>query len=510
MSHDEPETRQEEMSTSAAMAAVGGASYVSLGIGLLRGLLYTRALAPAARGVVHLTFLIAGYLNYGAVAACFGLEKRVPILIGRDDREQLKRLEGVGVTAVHILASLGAVAMWVYAGLARGAESTTRMAIVFGGFYIVLSQICSVYRGLLRSHVRFGIIVRSTVLEAVVLFVLVVAGAHLLGAVGTMVGWCLGLAVVCLYLLISGKPTSLGRLHWPTVAQLTRIALPLLGAGLTGMFARTADNIVVAKYLGLEALGYYSLAWQLALYLYNVPGAADTVLTPKLFQAHGRGGVQAMKPVALDATLAFGALTPVLSVIAAIAAPMLVRIVLPQYVPAIPALRVFMFTVVLVAIPLVTRTVMVALNREFELMAWDAVGGLLIAGSIWWLIQRDPSVPLAYVAVAGGCGLCVRALIIVSRGLALFELSAAQIAVYMVKLLAPLAYCVAAYWAAGWLTAHALGVSSPIWASLVALVIAAVAVLPLLWWAEREMAALSKLRAAWMSRGRRGQETADN
>ena len=497
------------MSTSAAVASVGGASYVSLGIGLLRGLLSTRALVPAARGTVHLTFLIAGYLSYGAIGACFGLEKRVPILIGQGDREQLKRLEGVGVTAVHILAGFGAVAMWVYAWLAQGLESTTRMAIVFGGFYIILSQICSVYRGLLRSHVRFGIIVRSTLLEAAVLFVLVVAGAHLLGAVGAMVGWCLGLAAVCLYLLFSGKPASLGRLHWPTTASLVRVGLPLLGAGLTGMFARTADNIVVAKYLGLEALGYYSLAWQLALYLYNVPGAADTVLTPKLFQAHGRGGVQAMKPVALDATWAFGALTPVLSVIAAIAAPVLVYIVLPQYVPAIPALKVFMFTVVLVAIPLVIRTVMVALNREFELMAWDAVGGLLIAGSVWFLIQRDPSVPLAHIAVAGGCGLCLRALIIVSRGLALLGLSAAEIVLYMVKLLVPLAYCVAAYWAAGWLTARVLGISSPIWAPLVALVIVAIAVLPLLWWVERKVAALSKLRDAWMDRGRRGQETAD-
>jgi lipopolysaccharide exporter len=444
--------------------------------------------------MVQLVFLLAGYLSYAPLGVFFGLEKHLPLLLGGNKADEAREVERTGVTATYALSALAAIAMCVYAVVARSAEPMMRIAVVFGALYLVFAQVSSAYRVVLRSHLQFGVVARSTVYEGMLLLALVVAGSYVLDAAGTMAGWALGVAIVCLYLLSAAKLPGLVRLDLHSGTRLVRIGLPVLGASLTSIFVRTADNLVVVKCLGLEALGYYGLAWQLASYLYNAAGAADAVLTPRIFQDHGRGGEDEVRGFVLRATSVLGILMPVLSGAAAIVAPLLIRLILPRYVPAIPPFQVFCYTVVFMALPMAVRTIMVAANREFELMALDGLSGLLIAGSVWFLIHRDPHVPLAHIALAGGVGLFVSAYSVITRALMVLRVRPRRLIPYMVSLAVPLAYSVGCLFgarrAAGFLFPGAPSAVS----ELVALVVFLVATLPLVWWAERRTGVITSFR----------------
>jgi O-antigen/teichoic acid export membrane protein len=482
------------MRTSRAVVALGGAGYVNQSLGLLRGLLYTRALAPEARGGVQLVFLIAMYLAYAPMGIYFGLEKKLPLLIGAGESDEAEQTERTGMSVIYLLSALAAAAMWVYAALAHGLDTSIRLAVAFGGIYLIFSQVAGAYRVCLRSRLEFSAVAASAVYEGLLLFVLVVAGSYWIGAPGTMAGWALAMGIVCLYLLIAGRVPALKRVDLRTTLRLVRTGLPVLGAGLTGLFVRTADNLVVAKLLGYAALGHYGLAWTLASYLYNAAGAADAVLTPRIYQAHGKGDLAEVRDLVLRSTKAFAGLLPVLSGAAAIFAPIMLRIVLPKYTPAIPPFQVFCFTVTFMAIPMAARTVMVAVNREFEMMAWDGSCGLLIAGAVWYLIHRDPSVPLYHISLIGGAGLFVSAYCITIRALQFIGLKPLRIAWFMLTVAAPFAYCVLAAWVARLAAAALLPNDPHVVEELIALLIFAAIALPVLWWTEHTTHILATFR----------------
>jgi O-antigen/teichoic acid export membrane protein len=192
-------------------------------------------------------------------------------------------------------------------------------------------------------------------------------------------------------------------------------------------------------------------------------------------------------------TSAFAILMPPLAGGAAIGGPILVRLMLPRYVPCIGALQVFMVSVVFLAVPLALRTALIAKNREVEIMVWQGLGGLLIGGSVALLIRQHAS--LAQLALAGACGLFLAGLAIIVRGLQALDLAPGQVARYLLGWAIPLGYCVLLLWGLKALLPRWFGLRSPLVSDVVSLPIFIVLNAPLAWVAERTTGIIRKARA---------------
>ena len=475
------------------MAAVSGATYVSLAVGVIRGILYTSVLTPTSRGIVQIVFLFGKYLSYSHLGVIHGLTKRVPLLLGEGEERRAEHLERVGITMVFGLAVAAGAVMWGYAGLASGIGVATRFAIAIGGVHLIFGQLDGAFRVVLRSHHHFGIIARATVVQAVLLLALVVAGSQLLDAPGTMAGWALGLAMVCLYMLSFRQLPGAPRIDLAATRNLIKVGLPVLGVGLAESWMRTADTVVVAKLLGAEALGYYGLAWQLSTYLYNVPASAGFVVLPKILRAHGEGGPEATRRSVLEMTRALGLLVPPLAGMAAIAGPAVVRLVLKRYMDAIPPLEILLFATVFQAVPTALRTTLIAQNRERELIGLQALAGLVSAGAVAWLIGRNA--PLAHLAIGAGAGWLVGGATVSWRGLRGLGLTPRGTAAQLLESVAPFVYCASARWGLKLVFARWAGAPSPLVCDAISLVVFAGLCVPLVWYAERTTGILSKFRA---------------
>jgi PST family polysaccharide transporter len=72
---------------------------------------------------------------------------------------------------------------------------------------------------------------------------------------------------------------------WPCFRELFGFSSHVLGFQVLNYFARNLDNLLIGKFLGATALGYYSLAYRLMLYpLQNVSWTLSRVLFPAFSQ----------------------------------------------------------------------------------------------------------------------------------------------------------------------------------------------------------------------------------
>ena len=65
-------------------------------------------------------------------------------------------------------------------------------------------------------------------------------------------------------------------------SEWIKFSLPLLFTGVIAYLLKWTDNLVIAKFLTLEHLGLYSIAYSLSVYIFFVPGLLSTMFTPVL------------------------------------------------------------------------------------------------------------------------------------------------------------------------------------------------------------------------------------
>lgn len=91
------------------------------------------------------------------------------------------------------------------------------------------------------------------------------------------------MTTIYLWLVSKWRPRLL--FSWKEVKSVCSYSLNLTGFTVFNYFARNADYILIARYLGAQNLGYYTLAYRLMLYpLQNVTSVIGRVLFPVFSQ----------------------------------------------------------------------------------------------------------------------------------------------------------------------------------------------------------------------------------
>ncbi len=93
---------------------------------------------------------------------------------------------------------------------------------------------------------------------------------------------------------------------WPDLQSMLNFSLNLTGFNVVNYFVRNADNLLVGRYLGSEALGYYSMAYRILLLpLTNISSVTERVMFPVYSRIYAdlerirRGYLQTVRGIAL-------------------------------------------------------------------------------------------------------------------------------------------------------------------------------------------------------------------
>lgn len=87
------------------------------------------------------------------------------------------------------------------------------------------------------------------------------------------------LTTILLLTFSAWKPKAIFR--WTEIQSIGKYSFNLSGFNIFNYFARNADDILIARYLGAQELGYYNLAYRLLLYpLSTISGVVNRVMFP--------------------------------------------------------------------------------------------------------------------------------------------------------------------------------------------------------------------------------------
>jgi len=146
-------------------------------------------------------------------------------------------------------------------------EPKLQLIITVLAIPVVLSGAASQHQALLQRDLRFGAIGASEIAAQAIAVLAAVAAA--------VCGWgCWALvlmyivnaaALLVLVILVSGwKPTW--HLRRTGVRPMLRFGRDLTAFNIVNYFARNLDNLLIAKFVGETALGFYNRAYQLMLF----------------------------------------------------------------------------------------------------------------------------------------------------------------------------------------------------------------------------------------------------
>jgi len=269
-------------------------------IGLISFPLLTRSLTVEEYGWIGLVtatltvFISVGKLGLSSSVIRYFSESRAQGLKAQTD------LIGNVVGATLLLATVS-LALWLaYTALAvphlKDGEHTVplfRIAAVLLPIGVVFSIATSV----LKADQRSARVSSLTVLDKLGRLTLIVAVVFTVGATASHILYVavfVEVVVLCVALywcrqyLVNTRPT----LSAPTLRPMVLFGIPLMAKELVGVLLETGDKYIIQGYLGGEALGHYSAAVNVTMYLeWVLLLALDNTIVPqyiKMYEERGR------------------------------------------------------------------------------------------------------------------------------------------------------------------------------------------------------------------------------
>jgi O-antigen/teichoic acid export membrane protein len=354
-----------------------GSAVVAQAVSLAAGFAVARMLGPADFGIwnaVSLVLVYGAYVDFGILSA---MGRDLPFHYGQGDVEQADAVEGSARQATlggAILAAVAVLALSFWPGqsplMALGLQA---MAVV-----LVLQQVYTYHRTVLRSNNQFGELSRQQVLFSVLSAGLAVAFVAIVGLVGRMLAAILAQAAIMLYALRRHPWRPMPKFKLPVAWSLVRVGIPITLSGFVLALLTTIDRLMVITFLGEKQLGYLGLALLLTSFVTLIPGMASQVLYPRITFQFGSSGksVEALRSFVLTPPAILSLLLPLIIGPLVLILPLVITIFLPAYVPGITATRIVVIGIFFYSILGLTDYLLVTIGKlkQYVLFGCMALG----------------------------------------------------------------------------------------------------------------------------------------
>jgi O-antigen/teichoic acid export membrane protein len=191
------------------------------------------------------------------------------------------------------------------------------------------------------AHEEFGRVTRCNLTLALLTPALCLPLAQRFGLIGFLYGQIITFSVGCLLYAERLSKSFRWNLDWRGLFSLSRRGAPIAIVGITAALLTSTDRWLVNGFLGVRAVGYYSLVAMTWGMVNIIPQVVAARLYPQMASHWGEhASPEGLLRLAGRCTLL--GIAPTLLVVLGVeaAAPYLVRILLPRYGPGIGAMRI--------------------------------------------------------------------------------------------------------------------------------------------------------------------------
>lgn len=254
------------------------AQVIQFVLGTTSTVVLARLLTPEDFGLIAMVTVVVGF------AAMFKDAGLSMATIQKDSisHEQISTLFWINIIISVFLGMCVLVASPLVAKFYGRPELTTVTAVLSISF--IIRGLMIQHQALLRRHMKFATLaviqITSQIITLVVTIVLALFGWRYWALVGGSISTALSETILTLFLC----PWVPGRMKKGTgIRDMLKFGGHLTGFSFVNYFARNADNILIGRYIGADALGFYSKAYQiLMLPIRMLSGPLGAVAIPTL------------------------------------------------------------------------------------------------------------------------------------------------------------------------------------------------------------------------------------
>ena len=351
---------------------VGSATAVCHMLGAATSLLLRMLLSPAQMGIWQALKLLLGYGNYANLGISKGAAREFNVALGTGQTTLARHGLNLAFTVNTITSLLYAavlVGTGIWIAMASGGTwgNPWSIGLVAVGVLAVLARYVSFHVTILRTKQAFVTTSQLSVLEGTLTLLVCGLGTWRWGLVG-LYG---GTLVVLLGSLVFVRRHAGATLRWAwqpaEIRRLIGIGVPILLAGAASSVFRSLDKLMILGYLSDREfqLGCYSLAVMVTTQLFGLGNMLAMVTGPRYAESYGysgdRRGVARLAARASELQAAAMALPAALAVLAA---PPVLRWLLPDYQSGLSPLVWLVPGVVALVLALPASQYLVAVGRQ--------------------------------------------------------------------------------------------------------------------------------------------------
>lgn len=299
-----------------------------------------KLLGPSTWGFWNMLNLILVYgclSHFGVINA---MNRDVPLLKGKGESERVEAIRRVSLTFITISA-LVVVGMIVAAAVLLVKDTPHKIALVLVGLLFLCTQFYSYLEIYLKSDGRFRQMSHQQLLFAGVIPLVSIPLVLKLGLPGFILGQSVALLVISVFIATTIPFDFKLKIDRREVRRLVKVGFPIMVAGLLYGLMTTVDRWVIASFLGVGQVGFYSLSIMVTGFLTLVPLVIAQQIYPRMAESFGQNArYQDLKKWVVRQILMAVSITTPLVLAVYFFFPLIVRQFMPAYIPGIGAMKI--------------------------------------------------------------------------------------------------------------------------------------------------------------------------
>ena len=310
-------------------------------VSVVGALLIRYFLGPLQTGVWSLVQVVLSYTDYANLGATYAIPIEIPFKKAQGKLEESEKMKNVIFSFSFLMSILFSLGVVIYA-FSRRSHIPVELfyGLLIAAGLVILQQMNNILISLLRAYKNFKLAGKQMALSSVVNIILTVTLSSFFKLYGFMWAMVLSFIFNIAYVLYHEDFRFRWTLNAKVLKGLIQYGFPLMILTLTGTVLLTIDKLMIAKYLGLEALGLYSIAVMTSGFIISVPNSIGVVLLPNVSEKYAEGeNICALRGYLTKSNHVFSVLMPVLIGFGWFVVPFFIHLFLRKFVGGIEALK---------------------------------------------------------------------------------------------------------------------------------------------------------------------------
>ena len=301
-----------------------------------------KILGPGGYGLWNMLSLILTYGSLAHLGVINAMNRDVPLFKGKRDFQRVEEIRRASLGFMFfstIVATMGIAVSALFVENSTLKSSLQVMTLLF-----LCTQMYSYLQVYLKSDKRFYQISYQQCVFAALLPVVTIPLVIVYKLPGFILGQTIAILAVSFLIIVRFIHFNLRpKLDIQESIRLIKVGFPIMAVGLLYGLLTTVDRWVIVSFLGVEPLGYYSLAIMVMGFLSLVPMVIAQQIYPRMAETYGRTSsyTDLKKWIIRQTIMALGVTAPLLVGVYFIF-PLIVERFLPAYMPGMAAMKIIL------------------------------------------------------------------------------------------------------------------------------------------------------------------------